>query len=145
MKPTITWIVLADAQILRVVVNDGPGKGVYGHKVAGLAVPKVTALSDAPGMTKAVAGPHRGSITDPDLKRQAEMSFADDIVHYLEHALGSQEFDRLVLVAAPQMLGILRQKLSASLQEVLYADLDKDLTHVALDALPSHLSDVLAA
>lgn len=143
MKPIKTWILLADAQTVRIAVNEGPGKGIYGHNVAGLAPPPVTALSDAPGMTNAAVGPNRGSISDPDLKGQAEAVFAQSIVAYLDKALQDAAFDRLVLVAAPAMLGLLRQKLSAPLQAVLLADLAKDLTHVTLDALPAHLADVM--
>lgn len=143
MKPIKTWIVLADAQTVRIAVNEGPGKGIYGRKVDGLHAAPLTALSDAPGMTNAAVGPNRGSISDPDLKGQAEAAFARDIVTYLGTALQSGEFDRLVLVAAPAMLGLMRQRLSAPLQGVLQADLAKELTHVTLDDLPAHLADVM--
>lgn len=143
MKPIKTWIVLADAQTLRIAENDGPGKGIYGHKVEGLVAPPVTELSDAPGMTNAAVGPNRGGISDPDLKGQAAAAFAEMIVAYLEDALREGAFDRLVLAAAPPMLGVLRQKLSEPLQTVLLADLSKDLNHVTLDALPAHLADVM--
>jgi len=143
LKPKITWIVLADAKAARIAVNEGPGKGIYGRKTAGLDAPPVTALSDAPGMTNAPKGPNRGGISDPDLKGQADAGFADNIVGYLEDGLNKGQFDRLVLVAAPAMLGLLRQRLSAPLKEVLLADIDKDLTHVTLGELPEHLGDVM--
>ena len=143
MKPIITWIVLADAKTMRIAVNEGPGKGLYGRKTEGVEPAPVTALSDAPGMTNAPMGPNRGGISDPDLKGQAEAAFASDIVSYLAGAMRNGEFDRLVLVAAPEMLGLLRERLSTPLQEVLRADLPKDLTHVTLDDLPKHLEDVM--
>lgn len=143
MKPITTWIVLADAQTLRIAVNEGPGKGIHGRKVTGLEAPPVTELSDAPGMTNAPQGPNRGGITDPDLKGQAAAAFAERIATYLDDALRGQEFERLVMVAAPAMLGILRKQLSDPVKAALRADIPKDLTHVTLDDLPAHLADVM--
>lgn len=144
MKPITTWIVLADAQTVRIAINDGTDKGVYGRGTQGLQVPAVTALSDAPGLTNAAVGPNRGSISDPDLKGQAERAFATGIISYLEAALAKGDYHRLILIAPPAMLGHLRQALTPALRDVLHADIPKDLTHVPLDELPAHLGDVLA-
>lgn len=143
MRPIISWIVLVDAETVRIVVNEGPGKGLYGRKTDELKARAVTELSDAPGMTASSVGPNRGSISDPQLKAQAEALFANEIATYLDNALQDGEFDRLVLAAAPEMLGLLRQRLSNEVKGVLLADLAKDLTHVTLEDLPAHLSNVL--
>lgn len=143
MKPQKTWIVLADSGTVRIAVNDGPGKGIYGHSTEGLKAPSVTELSDAPGMTNAAVGPSRGSISEPDLKGLAAASFAKDIVAYLETAGDHGEFERLVLVASPAMLGILRKTLTPPLKLALRAEVPKDLTHIPLNELPDHLSDIM--
>ena len=143
MKPRKTWIVLADATTVRIAVNEGPGKGVYGQSPQGLQAPPVTELSDAPGMTNASVGPNRGSISDPDLKEQAMGAFADDIVSYLDNAWTKGEFLQLILIAPPAMLGVLRPKLTPPLRAVLRADIPKDLTHLPLHDLPKHLDDVI--
>ncbi len=143
MKPITTWIVLADAQTVRIAINDGVGKGIYGRGTEGLEAPAITELADAPGMTHAAVGPNRGSISDPDLKGQAARAFAGDIVDYLEGALREGDFDRLILIAPAAMLGHLRQALTPELRKALYADISKDLTHVPLDELTGHLQDVL--
>ncbi len=143
MKPHKTWIVLADSKHVRIAVNDGPGKGIYGHSTEGLEAPPITELSDAPGMTNAPVGPNRGNISDPDLKGLAAAAFADDIVAYLEAALGHGEFERLVLVASPAMLGILRKALTPKVKSALRAEVPKDLTHIPLTDLPDHLTDIM--
>jgi protein required for attachment to host cells len=143
MKPHKTWIVLADSKHVRIAVNDGPGKGIYGHSTEGLEAPPVTVLSDAPGMTNAPVGPNRGNISEPDLKGLAAAAFADDIVSYLENARDEGEFERLVLVASPAMLGILRKSLTPKVKSALRAEVPKDLTHVPLNELPNHLSDIM--
>ncbi len=144
MKPITTWIVLADAQTVRIAINDGTGKGVYGRGTQGLEAPTITELSDAPGMTNAAVGPNRGSISGPDLKGQAMRAFAADIVDYLDAARASQDYDRLILIAPATMLGYLRQALTSALRNALYTDISKDLIHVPLDELPRHLENVLA-
>lgn len=143
MKPIKTWIVLADTKAVRIAVNDGPSKGVYGHSTHGLKAPQVTALSDAPGMTNAAVGPNRGGISDPDLKGQAAHAFAADIIGYLEAALAKGEFQRLILIAPAAMLGQLRQAMTPAVRGVLMGDIPKDLTHVPLDELPDHLKGML--
>ncbi|MGJ8587489.1 MAG: host attachment protein [Yoonia sp.] len=143
MKPHKTWIVLADSRIIRIAVNDGPGKGIYGHSTEGLEAPAITELSDAPGMQNASVGPNRGSISEPDLKGLAAAAFAEDIVAYLESARDHGEFERLVLVASPAMLGVLRKTLSPALKSALRAEVPKDLTHIPLNELPDHLSDIM--
>ncbi len=144
MKPIKTWIVLADAQTVRIAINNGTGKGVYGHSTQNLKAPAVTELSDAPDIMNAAVGPNRGGVSDPDLKGQAARLFAVDIVRYLGAALSRGDFHRLILIAPATMLGYLRQALTPGLQKALYADIAKDLTHVPLDELPAHLTNVLA-
>ena len=143
MKPIKTWIVLADTQSVRIAVNDGPSKGVYGHSAPGLKAPPVTSLSDAPGMTNAAVGPNRGGIAEPDLKGQAAHAFATDITQYLEASLAKGDFQRLILIAPAAMLGMLRKAMTPALKNALLGDIPKDLTHLPLDELPKHLSDVL--
>ncbi|MFT6075270.1 MAG: protein required for attachment to host cells [Yoonia sp.] len=143
MKPIKTWIVLADTQSVRIAVNDGPSKGVYGHCTHGLKAPKITSLSDAPGMTNAAVGPNRGGIADPDLKGQAAHAFAADIIQYLEASLTKGEFQRLILIAPAAMLGLLRKAMTPALKHTLLGDIPKDLTHLPLDELPKHLEDIL--
>lgn len=144
MNPVKTWIVLADTATLRLAVSEGPGKGLYGLPDAGLSAPPVTALSDEPGMTIAPAGPNRGGITEPELKRQAQAGFARIIVRFLDEAYRKKRFQRFVLIASPAMLGVLRVQLTPQLQDVLHTDIAKDLTHVPLGDLPGHLADVIA-
>ncbi|MDX8354984.1 host attachment protein [Cognatiyoonia sp. IB215182] len=143
MKPIKTWIVLADAGQVRIAVNEGQGKGIYGHSTPDLEPRPVTALSDEPGVTHAPAGPNRGGISDPDLKAQAMQGFAQDIARYLADALSQDEYHRLILIAPAAMLGALRQALTPPLRAVLHAEISKDLTQLPLDALPDHLADVL--
>ena len=58
---------------------------------------------------------------------------------------GPGEFDRLVLMAGPSFLGLLRAALSKPLRASLVAEVPKDLVHQGEDALRSHLTPQIFA
>ena len=67
--------------------------------------------------------------------------FAKDVARTIEAARSRNEFDRLVLIAAPRMLGMLREALPASCRDMVAAEIAKDLVHNEAesirDAVPS--------
>jgi protein required for attachment to host cells len=69
-------------------------------------------------------------------KHEAQL-FARQIAAELEHE--RQGFDRLVLVAGPEMLGLLRAALSDSLRARVSAEVDKDLEGQPSSAVLEHL------
>jgi protein required for attachment to host cells len=79
-----------------------------------------------------------------DAHRHSKRTFAADVVKSLEEQLGKKAFDRLVLIAAPATLGDLRAAMSKALQQVVHAELPKDLVNVPNQELAPHLSDILA-
>lgn len=52
--------------------------------------------------------------------------FSLELVRHLEHEFAGQKFDQLAIVAAPKMLGALREKLTPQLKRLLVVELDKD-------------------
>ena len=64
---------------------------------------------------------------------RAEASFLADLAHDLDHAAEAGRFDRLVLIAAPKALGVLRAQLSGLLTAKLEAYDAKDLVSAGLD------------
>ena len=58
-------------------------------------------------------------------------------------AAGRGEFDELVVVAPPKMLGDLRNDLSALSKAKITAEDGKDLTHIPIRDLPTHLDVAL--
>lgn len=55
----------------------------------------------------------------------------------------TKEFDRLILAAPPEDLGELRKILPDSLIQKEIVELSKDITHLSIKELPSHLKDVI--
>jgi len=67
--------------------------------------------------------------------------FAKDVADFINAKEAA--FDRLIIAAAPKVLGDLRQLLSTNVANKVSAELDKDLTHIPITDLPEHLQDVL--
>lgn len=146
MKSTTTWIVIADGARARVMQNSGPGKGV-------IAVEEMTfegdhslsseVMSDRLGRAFDSVGRGRHAMspsTDPHNHLKSE--FLREIADALDSR--ADAFDRLILVAPPQALGLLRKLLSPVVVRKVKSELGKDLTHVPNADLPLHLEGVLA-
>jgi protein required for attachment to host cells len=93
----------------------------------------------------------RGSVVGSghSLSREVEaheheaIVFTRELAGALEEARNRQAFDRLVLVAEPGFLGLLRNALSAQTSKLVTDSLTKDLAHLASHELPPHLGAVL--
>ena len=66
--------------------------------------------------------------------------FALEVARTIDGARTRHEFDRLVLIAAPRMLGLLREALPAACRSVVAGEISKDFVHHDLatirDAIP---------
>lgn len=147
MKKTVTWIIVADGGHARILANDGPGKGLHQIKGAhwdGDRQPSREIMADKPGSAFDSAGQGRhGVAPSADPREQVETAFLHQLVGYLSAHEASDAFDRLVLVAEPHALGILRKQLPGSLQQRIYGELDRDLTKVPVDKIGDHLRSIM--
>jgi len=71
-------------------------------------------------------------------KHEARL-FARRIVQQLKRAQLEERFERIVLMAGPAFLGVLRQALPKSLRSMVVAEVPKDLLHEADEAVQAHL------
>jgi len=148
MKPTTTWILIADAARAQIYANHGPGKGIEAVEGAEFDAdhrPTRDILSDRPGRTYESAGVSRHAISPHhDPHRELKREFAARLAAVLDQRLAEKVYDRVILVAPPATLGDLREALSRHVRAVLYAEIDKDLTKTPVTELPAHLGAVLA-
>jgi protein required for attachment to host cells len=146
-KKKVTWILVADGAHARVLMNDGAGKGLQPTADGELthSLPPTRELgTDRPGRTQQ-HGLNRRQAIQPhvDWHRFEKEKFSKELASLLDAAAERGAFHRLVLVAPPRTLGDLRAALGTKARALVHAELDKDLTHVAVHDLPAHLADVV--
>jgi protein required for attachment to host cells len=145
MKPVTTLVLLAAEKAARFYRHPGIGKGFVDAETVAAAdfADSDAAWADRPGRGTGGPGtaphgfdPHR---TERDLERAR---FAAHVIAALaEKAEGA---DRIVIAAAPRMLGELRAHMPAALAVRVAAELDKDIVKAEPADLPAHLAGVLA-
>lgn len=75
-------------------------------------------------------------------KEAVNERFVQQLAGYLEEAIARREFDNLVLVAPPHLLGLVRGALGRQTQKHLKAAVDKDLVNLDAAELRQRLVDV---
>ncbi len=104
--------------------------------------------SDRPGIVYSHAPPaagrrggvmHSGTGGERRPRKHAAQVFAARIAQELEHAHQAGRFSRLVIVAGPAFLGLLRAALSPALERLVVAEVPKDLLKRTDDSVRSHL------
>ena len=147
MKPTTTWILIADGARGRLFANRGPGKGLELLDEFLDADHRAThdIVDDRLGRTHELVGASRHAISARhDPHRELKRDFAVRLAKMLDRCRSEHAYDRLVLVAPSSALGDLREALSDSVRSLVRAELDKDLTKTPIAELPEHLDAVLA-
>jgi protein required for attachment to host cells len=147
MKPVRTLLVLASEAEARLLLNDGPGKGLA--EVAGLRADDFPDTAqeftdDAGRQTGAPGMGHHAYQARETVRDARRTTFAGLIVEAMEEAWATGRYDRVVLAASPKLLGELRARMPGPLADAVAADLPKDLVKVAARDLPSHFGDVAA-
>ena len=104
--------------------------------------------SDRPGRVfdhAAAAGQRRGAVGhhstggERNPRKVEARRFARRITEALDAARLQDRYDRLVVMAAPGFLGLLRQEMPAAVRAMLTAEVRKDLVHERPEALPAAL------
>jgi protein required for attachment to host cells len=72
---------------------------------------------------------HHGVGSERKPRRREAALFAHKITDEVAAAQRADQFDRLVLMAPPAFLGLLRKALPAALRETISAEIAKDLVH----------------
>lgn len=104
--------------------SDRPGR-VYDH-------------APAQGQRRGAVAHHGTGGERTPRKREAQL-FAKRIAQELGTSGTSGPFDRLVLIAGPAFLGLLRSALPTSLKSLIVAEVPKDLIHEPETSVLSHL------
>jgi protein required for attachment to host cells len=91
--------------------------------------------TDRPGRYFASDGTHRSAVEQTDWHQLAEDRFATEIAAALHRMIQARQFDKLVVIAPPRMLGNLRTALHPEVTAHIVAEAAKDLTARSLPEL----------
>lgn len=146
MQPIRSLILLANEHDLRLLSHGGKGQPLLqvAHHDVGQFADASARHSDREGRMRKGSGPISALDRSTTEREQDRRHFAARALEITGVEWATGHHDRLVVAAPPQMLGQLRAAMSPALKQVLHADLDSDLLHLALDRLDDHLKDVVA-
>lgn len=144
MKSVVTWMLFANARSAKVLAHHGPGKGL--SPVGGQAwnAPETHPPHDKAGIGHSIAGPGVAAVEQTDPRDINDARFAKTVIEHLEKAHAEKRFERLILIAGPHMLGLLRANLDSPLRAVLLGEMPKDLSSQSLKAVEKHLGELIA-
>ena len=147
MKPTITWVLIADGARARILENRGPGHGLIAHSelvFKGDHAATHELGTDRNGRTYSSHGPGRSAIEPKtDMHRDLKTKFSGQLAKVLSDGLERHAYDRLVIVATPVTLGDLRSAISDHVRAKIHGEVAQDLTKIPNDKVASHLKEVL--
>lgn len=143
------WILTADRRRARIFSTDRP----YSQDLTEIetffqpdsAFQEHELVEPRPGRNRnAFGGGNHGLDSRSSEKEKSVRNFVRDLVDRLEKEYHHGRYSKLVLVAAPDMLGEIRHHLSSNLKQNVTYELDKDLTTLRPDELRRHLPRALA-
>ena len=137
-----TWVLIADGEkalflrnrvdaiaptldVVRKNENDNPSN--------------MAQATDRPGRKHDSGVGQRSAMEDTDWHRLSKERFAHELADILYTYAHRGAFDRIVLVAAPHVLGDLRDHLHKEVRDRVVAEVAKDLTHHPLDKVETML------
>lgn len=144
-----TWILVADSSRARLFMADTASSPLveletYTHPASRQHEQEIT--SDLPGKQKGrgLNGSAAHAMTqETDPKHQEAINFSREVAHNLNKAHSKNRFRQLIIVAAPNFLGLLRDNLSDSTRRSLTLQLDKNLTQKNPEEIRKHLPEYL--
>ena len=123
------WIIIADKHIAKIYSKAGDSIEMIGEAFPS-GEEKTGMENKEMGRTARAMGNPARIKYEPSMSpvRRRAFKFAHEIADWLDYALGKDGFDRLIIVAPPQMLGDLRIAFNKPVSSRLVAEINKDLT-----------------
>ncbi|WP_050929750.1 host attachment protein [Aestuariivita boseongensis] len=144
MKPVVTWILVANARSAKVFAHHGPGKHLTIVSDQNWSAPEPRLPDDEAGIGHSIGGPGRAAVEQTNLQDVDDARFAETVISGITKAQSASRFDRLILVAGPHMLGLLRAQMGDGLRAAVISEVAKDLSHHTTESVELHLDDVIA-
>jgi protein required for attachment to host cells len=144
MKHPHIWILVADGKTARFYSSKKPHEKLEPAVPFEMRMPNPPTREQGagkPGRVHESVGAARHSVQPhTDLHREAKRRFAGEIAELLRGKTQENAFDKLVLVAPPQMMGDLRDEIDNATKARIIGEVVKDLTHLS----PTELGATIA-
>jgi protein required for attachment to host cells len=144
----VTWVLVADKSRARIFSKNGrsPFREEEGfiHPESRMHEQQLT--SDLPGSDGGGSnggGQRHGKGPRVSPKRHEAQVFCKQVADHLEAARAEQRFQRLLVVAPPAFLGLLREQFSPPLGALVTREVNKNLVHLKADELREQLPVLL--
>lgn len=136
------WVMVADGEKALFLKNAGDNKFPNLEVVQMMEQenpPTREQGTDSPGRHNDGPSVHRSAVEDTDWHRIGKERFADDIAARLYKLAHGGEFDSIVLVAPPVVLGAMRKKLHKEVEDKVAAEISKTLTNHTISEIEALL------
>lgn len=139
----VMWILVANQAEAQIYSSDRPPGNL--QLVGGLANKEGAAhsrdlISDAPGRGFDSIGSGRHAMEpNTGVKEEQRRRFVKEMVERLQTAYLKGVFDKLVLLAAPAVLGVIRKTLTADLEKIVIKEIPKDVIGQGVEKIQSQL------
>ena len=137
------WVVVADSSRARIF--HAP-KGAQIEELSTLThpesrLPEQDMGRDRPGLSLDGGGQGRhGLESSADPKKQEAAIFSRIVADTLDKAKARQEFDELIIFAAPEFLGMLRNQVSKGVASVIILEVPKNISALTVPEIQKHLA-----
>ena len=131
-----TWVLVADGEKALFLRNQGDEEAPFFSVVKKEEIdnpPTREQAANHPGRFNDGPSAHRSAVDDTVWHQLEKERFADDLAAQLYKMAHKRRFNRLIIAAAPEVLGNLRPQLHKEVQACLVAEISKDFTNHPLD------------
>lgn len=141
--PHNTLVAVADGRKLLLFKNEGDAQHVNLQTVHHEDRPSAATSeqgSDSPGTSHSSVGPGRSGYEQTDFHQQDEDDFAKHTAELLKRLALEGWVDKLVVVAPPKALGVMRKHYHKEVEAKLLAEINKDLTMLPVGEIEKALA-----
>ena len=140
-----TWIVVADAEKALLLENVTDHENPNFRIISREDNAEETEVADRPGRRPDGGPSQMSAMSEDNWHELSRDRFAHELAALLYGKAHKGAFTRLVVVAAPQVLGALRQELHSEVAGKVVAEIPKTLTNHPVDKLESLIKGELDA
>lgn len=140
----VTWVLVADSSRARIFSKNGrdPLMEVSGFIHPESRLHEQALTSDLPGSASSRVGNERHGVGSAKVrpKRHEAITFSKQVTDHLESARTDGKFHRLLVIAPPAFLGMLRDQFGPALAGLVADEVNKNLVSARVEEIRDQLN-----